>query len=422
MQPEPSSPHTLLRLLRAATVADDPRPALRKAWSRCPDPLFHRVLAGLEPPSPTPPGPARLPPREAAVLRGLIADRPRDQALWDAVIADPTDRAARAVLADWLVERGDPRGVFMQLQRAGTHARREHQLLEAHRSEWLGPLEPIVRGRQTWEDGLLTGVRFGPTDPGDVRRAVGSEVWATVKTIRTTRIPPGLFDEPVHALLTDPVLFWLESHDGPLRPAVFWDWVNGPPRPLKHVAFAQLPLPFRAGFPAGAHPAPPVLPEEVRRSFQTAPGLPELSSLALRQSLQARGDEMGWLLHSPLGERLDDLEVFVPIETLGSWVKALADTDLERFVATHFAGKWRLELTRDPTDLRRRFVLHAHFAWNRVFEVGTTSQTAPDTVSIALESVADDGLAGVETHFKAGTVPSAAERERLDQEIARVVG
>jgi uncharacterized protein (TIGR02996 family) len=370
-------------------------------------------LAGLTPPA----NPARLPPREAAVLSALIPDRPRGQALWDAVIADPSDADARAVLADWLVERGDPRGTFIQLQLAGGGSPAEQRLLDAHEAEWLGPLAPIVRGRQTWEGGLLTGVRLGPREPADVEAAVGSDVWGTVRSIRTTRIPSGLFGGPVHALLTDPALFWLESHDGPLPPAVFWDWVSGPPRPLKHVAFGQLPLPFRAG----PTPEPPVLPESVRRTFQQAIGLPELESLALHQTLEARGDEMGWLLHSPLGERLAALELFVPILALGSWVDALADTDLKRFRATHFADKWSLELVRDAADARQRFVLDARFAWNRVFEIGTTSETAADTVSLALETVADGALAAVRTHFRAGYVPTDAEQERLDREIARVV-
>ena len=412
-----TSPHTLIRLLRAARHADDPAPLLQQAWAHCPDPLFHQVLAGLQGRDAVQPATHRLPPREAAVLRGLLADRSREQTLWDAAIADPDDRDALAVLADWMVEQGDPRGTFMQLQLTDQDPRTQRQLLERHRAEWLGPLAPLVRGRQTWEHGLLTGITFGPRDPDAVRAAVGSDVWATVRAIRTTRIPPGLFDGPVHALLTDPALFWLESHDGPLRPAVFWDWVNGPPRPLKHLAFGQLPLPFRAG----SNPEPPLLPESVRRSFQQAPGLPELESLALRQPLHARGDEMAWLLQSPLGERLDALELYVPIETLGSWVDALADTDLQRFRATHFADKWRLELHRDPADPRNRFVLHAHFAWNRVFEIGTTSETAADTVSLALETVASGALAGVQPHFKAGYAPSEAEVERLQEQIQRTV-
>jgi uncharacterized protein (TIGR02996 family) len=65
-----------------------------------------------------------------------------------AVLADPDADEPRAVYADWLDERGDPRGEFIHLQRErlGLHIDlprrieiedRETELLEAHKDEWL---------------------------------------------------------------------------------------------------------------------------------------------------------------------------------------------------------------------------------------------------------------------------------------------
>jgi uncharacterized protein (TIGR02996 family) len=75
--------------------------------------------------------------------RGLEAD-----------LADsPDDLATHAAYADLLMERGDPRGEFIQVQLAledkslsdADHQRlkrREQELLEAHQNEWLGRLAP----------------------------------------------------------------------------------------------------------------------------------------------------------------------------------------------------------------------------------------------------------------------------------------
>ena len=64
-----------------------------------------------------------------------------------AVYAAPSDDAPRMVLADALLEKGDPRGEFISLQLEASRRRltaaerwREYDLLEAHRDAWLGPL------------------------------------------------------------------------------------------------------------------------------------------------------------------------------------------------------------------------------------------------------------------------------------------
>ena len=66
-------------------------------------------------------------------------------ALYAAVHADPSDDGPRQVLADALLERGDPRGelIALQLARARgepTVAARETALLREHASEWAGEL------------------------------------------------------------------------------------------------------------------------------------------------------------------------------------------------------------------------------------------------------------------------------------------
>jgi uncharacterized protein (TIGR02996 family) len=75
------------------------------------------------------------------------------QALEAAVVANPQDRAIHAALADFLTERGDPRGDFIRLQltledlgpqdpKAVAFRQQEKALLEAHARTWLG--EPLA--------------------------------------------------------------------------------------------------------------------------------------------------------------------------------------------------------------------------------------------------------------------------------------
>src|SRR5437016_4037405 len=74
-----------------------------------------------------------------------------DESFLQAIVEDPDDDGLRLVFADWLEERGDPRGEFIRLQcelarlpksdqrRAPLEARAA-ELLEQHEEAWLGPL------------------------------------------------------------------------------------------------------------------------------------------------------------------------------------------------------------------------------------------------------------------------------------------
>ena len=68
---------------------------------------------------------------------------------------EPDDDLPRLALADWLEERGDPRGEFIHLQcalarmdeadpRHQAFSAREQELLARHAEEWLGPLRGVV--------------------------------------------------------------------------------------------------------------------------------------------------------------------------------------------------------------------------------------------------------------------------------------
>ncbi|MFP2924016.1 TIGR02996 domain-containing protein [Pyxidicoccus sp. 3LG] len=105
--------------------------------------------------------PARFPPLDAEAsrrceeLEDALSTREASEArsastreaLLARVYADPEDIPARMVLADHLMEHGDPLGEFITLQCAPqVDAARIEQLLEANRSRWVDPFGPSVLG------------------------------------------------------------------------------------------------------------------------------------------------------------------------------------------------------------------------------------------------------------------------------------
>src|SRR5262245_19339247 len=69
-------------------------------------------------------------------------------------IRQTDDDASRLIFADWLEERGDPRGEFMRIQvelakwvpdldRRTALKAREKELLDRHAVKWLGPLRGL---------------------------------------------------------------------------------------------------------------------------------------------------------------------------------------------------------------------------------------------------------------------------------------
>jgi uncharacterized protein (TIGR02996 family) len=92
-------------------------------------------------------------------------DRETEAALLAAIHAAPGDTGPRAIYADWLQERGDPRGEFIALQLAHPGqvpqpiALRLRELLAQHRSKWLGELEPYIK-YERWRGGFLDVATF----------------------------------------------------------------------------------------------------------------------------------------------------------------------------------------------------------------------------------------------------------------------
>jgi uncharacterized protein (TIGR02996 family) len=85
-----------------------------------------------------------------------------------AIRADPEDDAERLVYADWLLQRGDPRGELIHVQCALAAGRtdialrdRERELLDQHAAAWLGPWHEHAR-RWVFRRGFLEELAIAP--------------------------------------------------------------------------------------------------------------------------------------------------------------------------------------------------------------------------------------------------------------------
>jgi uncharacterized protein (TIGR02996 family) len=121
--------------------------------------------------------------------------RPEVLAFLRDIKANPEDNTPRLILADWLEERGDPRGEYVRLDCALAHMelgepawqatqRSILELRELHAKEWFGPLEQ-------W-------VHYPPSRRGLVRIEVPA--WQFLKA------PKGLAETEVYAWVGELVL------------------------------------------------------------------------------------------------------------------------------------------------------------------------------------------------------------------------
>src|SRR5688572_12656020 len=95
------------------------------------------------------------------------------EAFVQSILEAPDDDDVRLIYADWLEERGDPRGEFIRLQielakyRTGQRptelTQRERALIQAHGREWAGPLAELARS-WTFHRGFIDQVTLRTQD------------------------------------------------------------------------------------------------------------------------------------------------------------------------------------------------------------------------------------------------------------------
>lgn len=111
-----------------------------------------------------------------------------ERTLLDEIAAAPDDDGPRTVYADWLLERGDPRGTFIALQLARARARdaavsaEEQQLLDAHWRAWVGEPSAVLEPAQVaFERGLWSAVEL--TGAALPEAALAAGAWSTLRAL-----------------------------------------------------------------------------------------------------------------------------------------------------------------------------------------------------------------------------------------------
>jgi len=108
------------------------------------------------------------------------------------VWATPLDDGPREVFADWLLERGDPRGELITLQLARARdpvaptvaemIKRERVLLVEHHRAWMGELEPVVsKNAYVFERGFLSRAEVPWRKLAATPALMTHPAWATVR-------------------------------------------------------------------------------------------------------------------------------------------------------------------------------------------------------------------------------------------------
>jgi uncharacterized protein (TIGR02996 family) len=132
---------------------------------------------------------------EAEALLALLGERDKpgpietEEDLLARIYERPEDDAPRAVYADWLLERDNPRGEFISLQlRAAKDeaaAKREAALLKKHHKAWLGPLDPVVRDVK-FRRGFPAVATVKFRHQRDVEQHGHHAAWATIEELSWT--------------------------------------------------------------------------------------------------------------------------------------------------------------------------------------------------------------------------------------------
>ncbi|MBL8956574.1 MAG: TIGR02996 domain-containing protein, partial [Myxococcaceae bacterium] len=183
------------------------REVLRARLARLP--VFERVSARLEDVARRQRASVEPEPGEAK-LAALLRPSKTAEALLADVYAAPDDDAPRRVYADFLLERGDPRGELITLQLArpvGTEpSEREGELLKKHGKAWLGPLATVLSWGKSYsmtrfERGFVAVADFIENAEKKTALIATDPAWATVERFERM-LWPGLLlaKAPLRAL------------------------------------------------------------------------------------------------------------------------------------------------------------------------------------------------------------------------------
>lgn len=185
-----------------------------------------------------------------------------EEALRRVVWEHPDDDAARLVYADYLAERGDPRGEFIGLQVRLSHhegaekdRRRAESLLRSHQDAWLGGLKRLLT-RVEFHRGFLDRAALAQNAVATQeawKQAAASELLRTVRVLEKGRGNARHYTR----FLLSPQMENLRTAELP-SPLALDGLLSGPPRRIERLLFGFAPTRAQLGALV-AHPALPSL-------------------------------------------------------------------------------------------------------------------------------------------------------------------
>jgi len=249
------------------------------------------------------------------------------------IYASPDDDGLRQVFADWLSERGDPRGELIVLQLApevsDAMRKRQATLLNKHGEAWAGPLDRFLskKGRVFERGFLAAGTLELEGRPKQPPAGLSDPAWATMRCLRFVGE-----EALIEAIVQLPSMRSLRSLLRlPERAA--WALARGEVRPLVE----ELEI------------DPAYEPDLAQRATLLAgKAFPSLRSLSIETQELA---DLDWLLPSPLARNLERLQLRNYEYPIGPFLEAidrhgLAVKEAVLSERTHL-DEWVLTLTRD---------------------------------------------------------------------------
>ena len=263
------------------------------------------------------------------------------------IAANPDDDELKAVFADWLVERGDPRGEFMASQlkreRSDEDLSREALLSRTHMRQWLPDevLINLVPSSIVFEKGVFAGARVSVRSASALTASLPHPVWSTVRALANAPLELTARCRVLEELteVDELALVGLARAAAPALPRLRTLGVTGTPMGLARALEAPIFHRLR----------------ELRLGF----ALDSLDSGGdTREALvDYQPSRLKWLLHAPIAGRLERLVLHTGWVDLGSWLTELdmIDTPIGELQLTPMAFDptgWWLRLSHGRRRVR----------------------------------------------------------------------